>query len=142
MRSGSADGHSVASVTVTAAQSCKPSENRKKTAAKKDNTKHAAKKRKPNADATFIADDGALDAAFADLPSGAEDDFDPRIIMNPDTGMIEWKDYRLTQATKVMPQALAPGTMVNIYTDGSSLANGQSGAIAGVGVFFGPHDPK
>lgn len=29
-----------------------------------------------------------------------------------------------------------------IYTDGSTLANGQDGAVAGVGVFFGDSDPR
>lgn len=29
-----------------------------------------------------------------------------------------------------------------IYTDGSSLANGKAGALAGVGVFFGDGDPR
>ncbi|WPH04322.1 hypothetical protein R9X50_00721100 [Acrodontium crateriforme] len=31
---------------------------------------------------------------------------------------------------------------VKIYTDGSSLGNGQEGAVAGVGVYFGPNDPR
>lgn len=29
-----------------------------------------------------------------------------------------------------------------IYTDGSSLANGRAGAVAGVGVYFGAGDPR
>lgn len=29
-----------------------------------------------------------------------------------------------------------------VYTDGSTLANGQDGAVAGVGVFFGDGDPR
>lgn len=29
-----------------------------------------------------------------------------------------------------------------IYTDGSTLSNGQEGAVAGVGVFFGDNDPR
>lgn len=32
--------------------------------------------------------------------------------------------------------------MVEVYTDGSTLANGQEGAVAGVGVFFGDGDPR
>ncbi|OAA67838.1 ribonuclease [Niveomyces insectorum RCEF 264] len=32
--------------------------------------------------------------------------------------------------------------MLNIYTDGSSLGNGQSGASAGIGVFFGHGDKR
>lgn len=33
-------------------------------------------------------------------------------------------------------------TLLNIYTDGSSLGNGKAGAVAGVGVFFGKNDPR
>ncbi|KAI1842747.1 hypothetical protein JX265_005073 [Neoarthrinium moseri] len=32
--------------------------------------------------------------------------------------------------------------VLHIYTDGSSLSNGRAGAVAGVGVYFGPHDPR
>ncbi|KAK5143037.1 hypothetical protein LTR04_002031 [Oleoguttula sp. CCFEE 6159] len=32
--------------------------------------------------------------------------------------------------------------MLRIYTDGSSLGNGQRGAVAGVGVYFGPKDSR
>lgn len=32
--------------------------------------------------------------------------------------------------------------VLQIYTDGSSLANGQKGSRAGLGVFFGPNDPR
>ncbi|KAI5281880.1 hypothetical protein KEM52_003840, partial [Ascosphaera acerosa] len=32
--------------------------------------------------------------------------------------------------------------ILRIYTDGSSLANGKAGAVAGVGVFFGPGDAR
>lgn len=34
------------------------------------------------------------------------------------------------------------GDLIEIYTDGSTLSNGQEGAVAGVGVFFGDHDPR
>lgn len=33
-------------------------------------------------------------------------------------------------------------TVLEIYTDGSSLANGRSGARAGFGLWFGPDDPR
>ena len=36
----------------------------------------------------------------------------------------------------------ATATLLNIYTDGSSLGNGKQGAVAGVGVFFGKNDPR
>lgn len=32
--------------------------------------------------------------------------------------------------------------MLRIYTDGSALSNGQSGAKAGVGVWFGDQDTR
>ena len=32
--------------------------------------------------------------------------------------------------------------MLRVYTDGSSLRNGTPGARAGVGVYFGPRDPR
>lgn len=34
------------------------------------------------------------------------------------------------------------GELEEIYTDGSTLSNGQEGAVAGVGVFFGDGDPR
>ncbi|KAF4460692.1 RNase H domain [Fusarium albosuccineum] len=38
---------------------------------------------------------------------------------------------------------LGPGEdVLKIYTDGSSLANGKAGARAGLGVYFGPNDPR
>ncbi|KAF5025333.1 hypothetical protein F66182_2591 [Fusarium sp. NRRL 66182] len=44
---------------------------------------------------------------------------------------------------KPEPQVEAEGEdIIKIYTDGSSLANGQAGAAAGLGVFFGPRDER
>ncbi len=34
------------------------------------------------------------------------------------------------------------GKLVRVWTDGSSLSNGRSGARAGVGVYFGPGDSR
>ncbi|KAK7921109.1 RNase H domain protein [Apiospora marii] len=45
-------------------------------------------------------------------------------------------DSKRTTASSSKPGAL------HIYTDGSSLANGSAGAVAGVGVFFGSNDPR
>ncbi|KAK2003566.1 hypothetical protein LX36DRAFT_94691 [Colletotrichum falcatum] len=33
-------------------------------------------------------------------------------------------------------------TRTKVYTDGSSLGNGTAGSVAGVGVYFGPNDPR
>ncbi|KAM3503067.1 hypothetical protein MY11210_008850 [Beauveria gryllotalpidicola] len=50
-----------------------------------------------------------------------------------------------TKTTRVPPPLAlpqAPAGLIRVYTDGSSLANGKSGARAGVGVFFGPGDER
>jgi ribonuclease HI len=75
------------------------------------------------------------------LPPGAEDNFDPNIKLD-DTGAIVAKSEAERNRTKVIPRAKQPPGMLRIYTDGSSLRNGTAGARAGVGVFFGPQDPK
>ncbi|KAK4990793.1 hypothetical protein LTR50_002329 [Elasticomyces elasticus] len=76
------------------------------------------------------------------LPEGAEDGFDPRIILNPSTGKIEYRSAEQRSATKWAVSGSNGEDMVRIYTDGSSLGNGQNGAVAGVGVFFGPGDRR
>ncbi|THW77639.1 hypothetical protein D6D19_02088 [Aureobasidium pullulans] len=72
------------------------------------------------------------------LPEGAEDGFDPRITLNPVTGKIEYKEA----TTKWQAVNLQDDKPVVIYTDGSSLGNGAHGAVAGVGVYFGPQDRR
>jgi ribonuclease HI len=72
------------------------------------------------------------------LPAGAEDGFDPRITLNPLTGKVEYKE----PTTKWQAVNLQDGKPVIIYTDGSSLGNGAHGAVAGVGVYFGPKDKR
>lgn len=77
------------------------------------------------------------------VPSGSEDNFDPNIKLEED-GTIRHKTEEEKRKTKQITVAKegpnAPP--LRIYTDGSSLSNGQAGARAGVGVFFGPGDPK
>ncbi len=75
------------------------------------------------------------------LPPGAEDGFDPNIKLAPD-GTIVQKTMEEKTKTKLMVREKDPPGMLRIYTDGSSLRNGQAGARAGIGVFFGPQDPK
>lgn len=72
------------------------------------------------------------------LPAGAEDGFDPRITLNPLTGKVEYKE----PTTKWQAVNLQDSKPVIIYTDGSSLGNGAHGAVAGVGVYFGPKDKR
>jgi ribonuclease HI len=76
------------------------------------------------------------------LPPGAEDGFDPNILLDPTTGKVVYKTDQQRNATKRMPKEGGPPGMLNIYTDGSSIKNGRVGARAGVGVYFGPGDDR
>lgn len=75
------------------------------------------------------------------MPPGAEDGFDPNIKLAAN-GTIVHKTEEEKFKTKTTIKEKDPPGMLRIYTDGSSLANGTAGARAGVGVFFGPQDPK
>ncbi|KAJ5405594.1 hypothetical protein N7465_006878 [Penicillium sp. CMV-2018d] len=72
------------------------------------------------------------------LPVGAEDGFDPNVLLDPATGKVVYKTAPQMAATKTQSTGI-PG-MLRIYTDGSSLRNGTPLASAGVGVYFGPGD--
>ncbi|KAJ5518477.1 Ribosomal protein L9/RNase H1, N-terminal [Penicillium expansum] len=72
------------------------------------------------------------------LPKGAEDGFDPNVLLDPATGKVVYKTAPQMAATKTQSTGI-PG-MLRIYTDGSSLRNGTPLASAGVGVYFGPGD--
>jgi ribonuclease HI len=45
-------------------------------------------------------------------------------------------------STKKIKTSSSNGRTVRVWTDGSSRGNGQFGAIAGVGVYFGEDDPR
>lgn len=81
-----------------------------------------------------------LPAGTGPLPPGAEDGFDPNILLDPTTGKVVYKTKEQKTATKAMPTS-SPG-MLRIYTDGSSLRNGSNIARAGIGVYFGPGDSR
>ena len=76
------------------------------------------------------------------LPPGAEDGFDPNILLDPRTGRLVYKTPEQRQAIKPRPGASSLTEPIRIYTDGSSVKNGQAGAYAGVGVYFGPKDKR
>ena len=76
------------------------------------------------------------------FPLGTEDGFDPNIILDPETGEIVYKSQERRQATKIRASASGYDGMIRVHTDGSSLRNGQEGAFAGVGVYFGPDDDR
>lgn len=101
-----------------------------------------AKKQKKVAAASEEADSGPWEPGTGPLPEGAEDGFDPRIVLNPETGNVEWKTDEQMSGTKKVATSDSKGGMLKIYTDGSSLGNGKKGSVAGVGVFFGPLDKR
>jgi ribonuclease HI len=76
------------------------------------------------------------------LPPGAQDGFDPNIIMEKITGNVIVKVPAQRRALKLQAVGLAENAKLRVYTDGSSLKNGKVGAFAGVGVYFGPLDNR
>jgi len=81
----------------------------------------------------FVPGDGPL-------PHGAEDGFDPNLLLDPTTGKVVYKTTQQKTVTKT--RAAGIPEMLRIYTDGSSLRNGTRLASAGVGVYFGPADSR
>ena len=111
-----------------------------------ETSNHAPKKTKKNANGTKSVPSEYNDADYEPgtkpLPPDVEDGFDPNIVLDPETGKIIYKTEEQRQATKSRPSAGAQTEPIRIHTDGSSLGNGQSGAYAGVGVYFGPDDKR
>lgn len=84
---------------------------------------------------------GELDPGTGPLPEDAEDGFDRTILLNPGTGKIEFKSEAQLSARKWQPTGETTDPLV-IYTDGAAPGNGRLGAVAGIGVYFGPQNPK
>lgn len=82
------------------------------------------------------------EAGTGPLPPGAEDGFDPNIMLEAETGTVIYKTQEQRQATKSLPTGGSQTGILRIYTDGSSLGNGKAEAFAGVGVYFGPGDQR
>lgn len=78
----------------------------------------------------------------APLPRDTEDGFDTNIVLDQFTGAARYKTAE--ERSRLKPQAVRPAkdSAIKIYTDGSSLGNGQVGAVGGVGVYFGPNDNR
>ena len=103
---------------------------------------NASKKQKKNDGSAFATvADGNFEPGTGPLPPDAEDGFDRTIAFNPINGGIEYKSEAQLNARKLQPTGEFSGP-ITIYTDGSSLGNGQDGAVAGVGVYFGSSDPR
>lgn len=102
----------------------------------------ASKKSKSTSKALREVAPMAEGPGFDYLDPEAEDGFDPKIIMDPVTGQIRYKTDEEMNATKLMPKTEHFGETLHIWTDGACLANGRPEAVAGVGVWFGPNDPR
>lgn len=76
------------------------------------------------------------------LPPGAEDGFDPNITLDVQSGNVVYKTQAQREATRLQAVGPSPDAILRIHTDGSSIGNGTEGAIAGVGVYFGPEDRR
>lgn len=86
--------------------------------------------------------EAAYEPGTGPLPPGTEDGFDPNIMLDPVSGKVVYKTQEQRQATKPHPGGPAQSGALRIHTDGSALGNGQAGAFAGVGVYFGPGDKR
>ena len=83
-----------------------------------------------------------FDAGMGPLPLDAEDGFDPNIMLDPVSGTLVYKTQTQMNTKKLQAVSPNPDGMLRIYTDGSSIGNGKAGALAGVGVYFGPSDRR
>lgn len=90
---------------------------------------------------TLTNGDTQNEPGYGPLPPGAEDNFDRTLKLDVETGNIRYKTEAERDATKWQPTGDFSGPIV-VYTDGSSLGNGKVGAVGGVGVYFGPNDPR
>jgi ribonuclease HI len=100
-----------------------------------------AKKQKKNSAAIPVMTNGDLEPGMGPLPPGSVDGFDRTIKLDPEGGEIVPRTKEEMNAQVWQPTGEFEGPL-HIWTDGSSLGNGQKGAAAGVGVYFGPNDPK
>ena len=76
------------------------------------------------------------------LPLDAEDGFDPNVILEANSGNVVFKTRIQKEATKLQAVRPVAESVLRVYTDGSSLRNGQTGSLAGIGVYFGPCDTR
>lgn len=100
-----------------------------------------AKRQKMNDGYAAALDYAGYEAGTGPLPAGAEDGFDRRLTLDPLTGSIHYKTDQQLNARKLQPNGNF-SECLDIYTDGSALGNGQASAVGGLGVWFGPNDPR
>lgn len=76
------------------------------------------------------------------LPLSTTDGFDPSITLDTTTGHARYKTAPEHAKTKYQASRPILHAPIRIYTDGSTLSNGQVKSIGGVGVYFGPRDRR
>ncbi|KAL5373788.1 hypothetical protein DPSP01_012405 [Paraphaeosphaeria sporulosa] len=106
-------------------------------------SRKSTKKQKQNdGSAVPTATNGDYEPGTGPLPPDAEDGFDRRIKHGrPDGPEIEYKTQEELSLRKFQPTGDFEGVL-EVYTDGASKGNGQLGAYAGFGIWFGPNDPR
>lgn len=87
-------------------------------------------------------DQGEYPPGEAPLSRDAQDDFDEDIVLDPATDGARYKTREERQAYTYQVARPVQDAPIRIYTDGSSLSNGQANAWGGVGVYFGPADRR
>ncbi|KAF2271920.1 ribonuclease H-like protein [Westerdykella ornata] len=113
----------------------------RKTPKAADTTTSKKQKKNDGTPAAVYLPNGEIEPGTGPLPEDAEDGFDRRIKLNPETGTIEYKTEEELNARKWQPTGDFSGPMI-IYTDGAAPNNGYAGAVAGIGVYFGPGNPN
>jgi ribonuclease HI len=77
------------------------------------------------------------------LPDDAEDNFDYTMKLDAETGQVRLKTKAELDALKIAPMPTSKeGEVIKVWTDGACRANGKANAAAGLGVWFGSHDPR
>jgi ribonuclease HI len=149
VKAGNSDGATVPNVSVDdAASSTAPTLGARDTdspapSKRAKPTKKETAASKAKALASTMEDVGTMELGWDPLPADAEDGFDRRIIMDPNTGKIRWKTEEELNAMKLMPKMGDKfAETLHVWTDGACRNNGKKGAVAGVGVYFGKDDPR
>ncbi|KAI4944238.1 hypothetical protein J4E91_008793 [Alternaria rosae] len=101
------------------------------------------RQKKENASPALIPDhhEVKIEPGYGPLPPGAVDGFDPNIKLDELTGRIREKTEEELGKRKRQPTRDSKRPVV-VYTDGGSRGNGNVGARAGCGVYFGPQDSR
>jgi ribonuclease HI len=107
-----------------------------------DSPAPTTKKVKTTKSKAVVADPGPIPLGWEPLLADAEDGFDRRLIMDPETGLLRKKTEEELNAKKPVAKVEKFAEPLQIWTDGACRGNGKFGAIAGVGVYFGKQDPS